>query len=699
MPQHLEKSIDELVREVRSQAYPDSKDGTKHPCKTMRMLRVNYPVPVDGIYVKLNVLNRISGDFSSSDWQRNFQSNLSNFDRWGLGTVNQSQVSALSMVQKSSRLMVLGKPGSGKTTFLKSLLVECVEGRLRLNQQDYVPIFITLKDFAKASQKQIQSNLSNYIYQEFCSWGLRNSLKDRQVVEKILAEERALILLDGLDEVPEEVDEKSQELDQESVINEVINFSKSNNRIVITCRISQKYMWEGFTDVEIADFEKEEREEFVKKWFAVVNGNAESDQLAEQLIWQLQEPKNQQIAQLAVTPILLNLICIKFRDGDGKLPKNRADFYEDGVTILLKEWDATKPAKGVKRKTVHNSLKGIDDKKRLLAKVAAILFEQNDYLPKQEKLKELISNELDVSPSEAEEVIKSFEEQSGLMVERSKGVWSFSHLTFQEYFTAKWFCDRADFTEWEDLANHITETRWREIFLLAVGMMKPADKLLLLMKQCADRLMIDEVFREFFKWMNEKSIQVKEVEGVSLPPAIIRAFYLDLTLPHARGLNRRRDRTRYCDLSIELDRHLNLAFHYTLPLDRAITFPLAFASNRNRAIDGARALDIALDITLDPRLKKALQQLKDRLPNPKGDQEKFIQWWATKGQDWTKQLKYLIFEYRNICYDWYFSEEQQKQLQSYLNANKLLVYCLSSDCVVSDDIKEEIEANLFLPNF
>jgi predicted NACHT family NTPase len=397
VPQHPEKSIDDLVQEVRSQAYPDSKDGTKHPCKTMRMLRVNYPVPVDGIYVKLNVLNRISGDFSSSDWQRNFQSNLSNFDRWGLGTVNQSQVSALSMVQKSSRLMVLGKPGSGKTTFLKSLLVECVEGRLRLNQQDYVPIFITLKDFAKASQKQIQSNLSNYIYQEFCSWGLRNSLKDRQVVEKILAEERALILLDGLDEVPEEVDEKSQELDQESVINEVINFSKSNNRIVITCRISQKYMWEGFTDVEIADFEKEEREEFVKKWFAVVNGNAESDQLAEQLIWQLQEPKNQQIAQLAVTPILLNLICIKFRDGDGKLPKNRADFYEDGVTILLKEWDATKPAKGVKRKTVHNSLKGIDDKKRLLAKVAAILFEQNDYLPKQEKLKELISNELDVS--------------------------------------------------------------------------------------------------------------------------------------------------------------------------------------------------------------------------------------------------------------------------------------------------------------
>ncbi|MBD1807452.1 hypothetical protein H6F98_18660 [Microcoleus sp. FACHB-SPT15] len=339
--------------------------------------------------------------------------------------------------------------------------------------------------------------------------------------------------------------------------------------------------------------------------------------------------------------------------------------------------------------------------------MAKVTFEENRYFFEQEEIEKYIADylrtlsnvKIDGLQRNSRAVLKSIEVQHGLLMEKAPEIYSFSHLTFQEYFTAKWFCARADFTDWEDLANHITETRWREIFLLAVGMMKPADKLLLLMKQCADRLMLDEVFRVFFKWMNEKTIQVKEVEGVSLSPAIIRAFYFDLTLPHARGFNRRRDRTRYCDLSIELDRHLNLALHYTLPLDRAITFPLAFTSNRKRAIDGVRALDIALDIALDPRLKKALQQLKDRLPNPKGDEEKFIQWWATKGQDWTKQLKELIFEYRKICYDWYFSEEQQKQLKNYWNANKLMVDCLSSDCVVSDDTRDKIEANLFLPNF
>jgi predicted NACHT family NTPase len=702
VPENTEKSVDELVREVRSQAYADSKDGTKHPCKTMRMLRVNYPVPVDGIYVKLNVLNRISGDFSSSDWQRNFQSNPSNFDRWGLGTVNQSQVSALSMVQKSSRLMVLGKPGSGKTTFLKSLLVECVEGRLRWNQQDYVPIFITLKDFAKASQKQLQSNLSNYIYQEFCSWGLRDSLKERQVVEKIFAEGRALILLDGLDEVPEEIDEKSQELDQESVIKEILNFSKTNNRIVITCRISQKYMWEGFTDVEIADFEKEEREEFVKKWFAVVNGNGESDKLAEQLIWQLQEPKNQQIAQLAVTPILLNLICIRFRDGDGKLPKNRADFYEDGVTILLKEWDATKPAKGVKRKTVHNSLKGIDDKKKLLAKVAAILFEQNDYFPKQEKLKELISKELDIYLSEAEEVIKSFEEQSGLLVERSKGVGSFSHLTFQEYFTAKWFCDRAD---WEGLVSHILDKRWREVFLLTVEITESADDLVRLMKKQIDEMVNTEKLQDCLKWLEKKAYSVSQ--KVPSKRAAIRAYYFFLsiafdramTLESAVSFNLVFDDTlsqalvQHSAPELEIDRALELS------LDRA----LDIASNPDFEITlkfaNTRSLDLHFTHVLDSEatsdLKAALQKLKDELPILK-DTESFKLWWTKNSLSWIQKLR-EIMKNRNIGSDWQLNRQDKKLLEQYSDANKLLVDCLNIDSKEISQVRKEIEERLLLP--
>lgn len=723
MPQLPEKSIDELVREVRSQAYPDSKDGTKHPCKTMRMLRVNHPVPVYDIYVKLNVL----------DGKKH----------WGSGTGNQPLESALSMVQNYSRLMVLGKPGSGKTTFLKSLLVECVEGRLRWNQQDYVPIFITLKDFAKASQKQlqsnlsnyVQSNLSNYIYQEFCSWCLRDSLKDRQVIEKILTEGRALILLDGLDEVPEEIDEKSQELDQESVINEILNFSRSKNRIVITCRTpGQQSLWEGFTDVEIADFEKEEeREEFVKKWFAVVNRNAEPDKLAKQLIRQLREPENQPIVKLAVTPILLNLICIKFRDGDGELPKNRADLYEDGVTILLKEWDATKPAKGVKRKTVLNSLKEIDDKKRLLAKVAAILFEQNDYSPKQEKLKKLISKELDVSPSKAEEVIKYFEEQSGLMVEHSKGVWSFSHLTFQEYFTAKWFCDDLNFQSLVT-QTHITDNKWREVFLLSVNLTSHTDELLLLMREKVDEFVMNEKLQLFLKWIDKKANKVQQESKIKVKLAGIRAYYLHIPYSDS-GIDLYLARSLEPKLNQHPSLKLDLALRRTLdsfdgfindssdPISTIewLTMALEVLSNDNLNLQESLHEKLLRELKnimeeLPPELKqvseyrrksamqrmqqhsKQLQKLEKHTPNPDISRTRLLKWWLSKGQgqDWVYKLRGVMINYRGHEF-WQFSEQQKKALYQYHHANRLLVDCLNSSCAVSDHVKDDIEKTLFLP--
>ena len=57
--------------------------------------------------------------------------------------------------------------------------------------------------------------------------------------------------------------------------------------------------------------------------------------------------------------------------------------------------------------------------------------------------------------------MKSIEAQHGLLVERAKGIYSFSHLTFQEYFTAQKIVNDQRLP---DLVEHITEKRWREVF-------------------------------------------------------------------------------------------------------------------------------------------------------------------------------------------------------------------------------------------
>ncbi|MEH2321148.1 MAG: hypothetical protein V7K24_29565 [Nostoc sp.] len=56
-----------------------------------------------------------------------------------------------------------------------------------------------------------------------------------------------------------------------------------------------------------------------------------------------------------------------------------------------------------------------------------------------------------------------------------------------------------------------------------------------------------------------------------------------------------------------------------------------------------------------------------------------------------------MIKYRNIGYDWQFSDKQKELLKQYYNANKILVDCLNSDCYVSLEVRQQIEETLLLP--
>jgi len=88
--------------------------------------------------------------------------------------------------------MLLGKPGSGKTTFLQHIAMQCNQGELL---PERIPIFIRLKNFESEVGR---FSLLNYIHQELRSSGISD-----QQVETLLHHGKALILLDGLDEVQE----------------------------------------------------------------------------------------------------------------------------------------------------------------------------------------------------------------------------------------------------------------------------------------------------------------------------------------------------------------------------------------------------------------------------------------------------------------------------------------------------------------
>jgi len=462
--------IDTLVQKVRQHCH----NKIQMLYGKMQLLDISQPVDIDNLYVDVNILEEIVSQQwrELSDLLQGFNPAADDFDRLGLGKVRQQRVSGLKAVTEHSRLMVLGKPGAGKTTFLKHIAIECNRGKFQANR---IPIFIPLKIFAEDARGAGDFGILQYIHQEFASCGIG----ERSVTEEVLSQGRGLILLDGLDEVPEE--------DSDEVVRQIRWFARNyfNNPFIITCRIAaHKYRFkdEGFTDVEVADFNDKQIEDFAKNWFVAFAKEQEEKGLALacEFIEKLNRPENGQIRELAVTPILLNLTCLVFQFV-ADFPSKRSKLYEQGLDILLRRWDE---AKGIQRDKVYRDL-DVEHKKELLSQVAAIMFEWGDYFFEQDKIQQAIADYLRTLPNaitdrarlqwDSESVLKSIEAQHGLLVERARGIYSFSHLTFQEYFTARYFVESSGSQALEKLTNHITEKRWREVFLLTAEMAKNAE--------------------------------------------------------------------------------------------------------------------------------------------------------------------------------------------------------------------------------
>jgi predicted NACHT family NTPase len=669
-------NIDTLVKKVRSQRW----DKIQDQCGTLQLLDTNHPVEIENIYIDVNILQEIA----SQQWLD--ISNLQNltskeFDRFGLGQISQTQIPGIKAVETHSKLRVLGKPGSGKTTFLQYLAIQCNQGNFAAN---LVPIFITLRDFADESKETGAFNLLNYLRSEFSTCGI----SEQFAIETLLREGRVLLLLDGLDEVLDR--------DNNAVLKEIRRFSEKypKNLFVVTSRTAAKtFNLRRFTDVEIAPFTQEQIFAFAQKWFKVFTKKNAQDELdmAVQFIEKLDLPENLPFRRLAVTPLFLHLACWVFHRQE-KFPSKRAEFYKQCLDLLLGKWDEIR---GIERDEVYQGFL-LPQKLKLMSQIAAATFEQGDYFFEQraaeQHIGDFISN-LPNAPTEPEElqldsevVLKAIELQHGLLAERVRGIFSFSSLTFQEYFTARKIVASHNLQSLERalerLVSHITEPRWREIFLLTAAMLRSADSLVQLMKQQIDALVAqDPYLQKFLTWASQKS-------SVTPQPtlAATRAFYLGLTqTPHLAP---------HFALACTLDQGIFLdTLLDNLVLECAICSSPDFA----HAHALSDALSNALTIVLDVGLQQSLQQLKEELPDPDRDRVRFQSWWQTNHLAWTERLRTAIALHRNIQSHWHFSPEQQQVLQRYYDANQLLIDCLNSNCEVTLAVRQEIEAALLLP--
>ncbi|MDJ0658556.1 MAG: NACHT domain-containing NTPase [Crocosphaera sp.] len=673
-PQSLD--VSELVSVMRSQV----KETMTTQCNQLQSSFELTQPPLEKIYTQTSFYLEPSYQrwLEVSDLERS----LAKADGLRLSAPHSNTVFDLELVTKQDKLVILGKPGAGKTTFLQYLALQCSQRKYR---QDLIPCFIQLRTEWEQGDEEV-IDLQSYLLDYGKNCGLSH-----QQSQILLEAGKFLLLLDGLDEVPQQ--------HREILCKNIQVFSQTfyKNSLIITSRNSaQQFHFRGFTYVEMADFEHNRIQDFVQKWFVVTSKNkTEGKRKAEQFLEELNSPENEAIRELAVTPILLNLLCSVFKER-ARFPRQRAKLYEAGLDILLQRWDR---CRGIERDDFYHDLPLLD-KRKLLSKIAAVTFSEGHYFFEGREIQEIIEDylchhcnfkeDMESLWLTSEAVLKSIEIQHGVLVERAKDIYSFSHLTFQEYFTARYIIasDRNNLDKrLTDLAQKIADESWREIILLTVDMLPKADIFVLKIK-------------DYLKHLTEENSKLKKclqsidkkVESLNLSEkkSAVKAFYF--TLFNHRDFN----------LALSLDSHfayqtqLSKDIQLDSSLVRCFMDSLLLVKNPNikHFLSLCLSLEIEEKFKLDGDFLENFKKLKQQLPDLEQEKDTLLNWWKTQGQAWVDNFRTLLINHRNICYDWQLNEQEKELWTRFYNGNVFLVQCLQGDGHISAKVKQEIESTL-----
>ncbi len=358
------------------------------------------------------------------------------------------------------RLLILGQPGSGKTTLMKWIALQCLKKEKDPFFSRFIPVFISLKDLGKdpdhTFRKKNIVNLTVQLLEE------ENISADSFLDDRLKAD-GLLFLLDGLDEIGDEkVRREAIEWIQKQYIYE--------NSLIITSRFPGLHRAAGlkFRDdipvFEIQDFDMEDVDAFLQNWYRDVEIAVTGEQHIQKAVEQGEKrhkdlmniiKTHAKLKELAVNPLLLTIIAIVHRTR-AVLPRERHKLYEECLKVMIELWNLAN-----RKLDISFSY---DNSMAHLANIAVMLMEKERREIDKKEIEECCLP-LEIEGQTRDTFLKEMVVKAGLLYE-SEGKYGFLHLTFQEFLAAWYFSHSKNQNE---ILIHHDKNYWQETFKLFVN--------------------------------------------------------------------------------------------------------------------------------------------------------------------------------------------------------------------------------------
>lgn len=365
------------------------------------------------------------------------------------------------------RVLLRGAAGSGKTTLLQWLATISARGDLPpalSHLSDCVPLTLPLRSLIRNGELPQP--------EEFLAAAARPLAGLPAAagwVTRRLTEGSVLLLIDGVDEVPE--------ADRRRTLGWVKDLLAAypDARYVITTRPSAvREGWlsdAGFTELELLPMSRGDVAAFIDRWHTAAGARQNARLRAFRDALTTAVVAKPDLGRLATNPLMCALICALNRSRRGYLPHGRMELYRAALELLLvrrdREREIVAGRNGMELEHAHQVA--------LLQKIAYWLIRNGRSEIEWHKAVEILERALPAMPSvaargDAEELLRHLVLRSGLLRRPTSETLDFIHRTFQDYLGAQAAVDDWDF---DVLVNHAHDDQWEDVLRMAVGHAPP----------------------------------------------------------------------------------------------------------------------------------------------------------------------------------------------------------------------------------